>query len=358
MSQPPAGAGPIPETDRVEIAGGSVTLLPLPQLEAHSRMLAAEADEMREAAAEARAAATHRMADAGAILARRRAEWDGAGAAAPLAAVDRLAAAIGAVDRDLAHHSDPTRPAFERLLHAPGDLLARHRDAGERTAFSEELQDALVGLAGAAPAQTVGEADEPRAEAARSRAQAGKLEGQAQRRSGWAAAFGAEIQTRKSAIHQMGFDAPYEAARLQRSGPTPVACPLLLKSGEVALVSCPASLARMATRTRYVGGSQGVSLPVGHTGIRFRVGSFSAHPVQSQTLATLAAGTLVVTTRRLAFVGSTKASAVDVHKILAVEAYSDALAVFPESRENPDFYRVGAPQYVLFHLNWAIEHGS
>jgi len=36
-----------------------------------------------------------------------------------------------------------------------------------------------------------------------------------------------------------------------------------------------------------------------------------------------------------------------------VQFYSDAVAVFQEGRENPDFYLMASPSYVLFMINWA-----
>ena len=40
------------------------------------------------------------------------------------------------------------------------------------------------------------------------------------------------------------------------------------------------------------------------------------------------------------------------------ESYNDALAVFHEGRENPNFYKLGAPQYFLFYVNWILDHNG
>src|SRR4029077_3755622 len=119
-------------------------------------------------------------------------------------------------------------------------------------------------------------------------------------------------------------------ASLQARGPVHVESPLILKKAEQAAVSVAASLARQQTRRQWVGGSQGFSFPIGHTGIRYRVGSFRGHPVEQQSLTRLDSGTLVVTNQRLAFIGSTKSTSVPFAKLLHVECYSDALAVFLE----------------------------
>ena len=49
-------------------------------------------------------------------------------------------------------------------------------------------------------------------------------------------------------------------------------------------------------------------IPIGHTGIRYRVGSYHGHPVQQQFLGTLDSGSLIITDERMAFIGTTKAS--------------------------------------------------
>ena len=45
-------------------------------------------------------------------------------------------------------------------------------------------------------------------------------------------------------------------------------------------------------------------------------------------------------------------------KLVHVELYNDALSVFQEGRENPNFYKVTAPQYFLFYVNWILEHNG
>jgi len=152
----------------------------------------------------------------------------------------------------------------------------------------------------------------------------------------------------------MGFDSLYEAAVLQTMGAQVVDSPLVLNNGEQAYLSAPATLARMTTRTHFVGGSSGFSFPIGHTGIRYRVGSFSGEPVHPQSLTKLNAGTLVFTNQRVAYVGQTKSTSVVLNKLLHVEVYNDGISIAREGRENPDFYLVSNPKHVLFLLNWIL----
>ena len=100
-----------------------------------------------------------------------------------------------------------------------------------------------------------------------------------------------------------------------------------------------------------------MSFPIGHTGIRYRVGTFRGHPVRETELVDVDTGSLVLTSARLAFVGAAKSVVVLYTKLLHVEAYSDALAVFREGRENPDFFRLTQPAWVLFNLNYLLSRG-
>jgi hypothetical protein len=120
----------------------------------------------------------------------------------------------------------------------------------------------------------------------------------------------------------------------------------------------PATLARQQTRRQWVGGSQGFSFPIGHTGIRYRVGSFHGHPIQQQFLGTSDSGTLVISNQRIAFIGNVKSTSVPFAKLLHVECYSDAVAVFQEGRENPDFYMTAQPKYALFMINWFLNQAA
>lgn len=156
----------------------------------------------------------------------------------------------------------------------------------------------------------------------------------------------------------MGFDSLYEAAQLQQSGAPAVESPLVLKEGEHAYLSIPATLARMVSRTHYVGGSSGFSFPIGHTGIRYRVGSFHGQPVHQESLTKVDTGTFVVTNQRVAYVGRTKSLAFPLGKVLHVEVYNDAISIAREGRENPDFYLIGDPKHAVFLINWVLSHSA
>jgi hypothetical protein len=81
-----------------------------------------------------------------------------------------------------------------------------------------------------------------------------------------------------------------------------------LKSGELHYVSIPGSLIeeRAGQRT-FVGGSQGISIPIGTIGgrgIRYRFARMKGHVVQAPAVATVIdEGTIVVTNQRVVFEG-------------------------------------------------------
>jgi hypothetical protein len=226
--------------------------------------------------------------------------------------------------------------------------------SADRAKLDLQLHPLLMRIGQEAPAVTVPDADLVRKEAAAAADQAKQLESEAEGVAATAALAEEEIKRRGDAQSAMGFDAPYLAASFSTRGPQPVQSPLILKKGEQACLAVPATLARQQTRRQWVGASQGFSFPIGHTGIRYRVGSFRGHPVEQQFLTKLSAGTLVVSNQRLAFIGSAKSTSVVFTKLLHVECYSDALAIFQEGREKPDFYYVDKPQYVLFFVNWFL----
>lgn len=158
---------------------------------------------------------------------------------------------------------------------------------------------------------------------------------------------------RRETVRQLGFDGLYLAAKAETDGLEPVPSPLMTKRGEQAYFVSPAQLFRMTKRTRYVGGGQGFSFPIGRTGIRYRVGSYSGHPVQTESLQSVDSGSLVVSNQRFAFLGHQKSITFPLAKIIQVHGYRNGVAVSREGRENVDFYhdvrRVGE---MLFYINW------
>jgi hypothetical protein len=224
----------------------------------------------------------------------------------------------------------------------------------ERTALEAELDPILIRIGHEAVFAALPDAETIRSQAIAAETEAMNFRSEAAAATIAAASLMAEVDQRAASERELGFDAPYLAAHLQTYGPAEVQSPLILKRAERAGLAVTATLARKQTRRQWVGGSQGFSFPIGHTGIRYRVGSFHGHPVQQQFLGNLDTGTLVVTNQRIAFIGQAKSTSIPLAKLLHVECYSDAVAVFQEGRENPDFYLTAQPKYALFMINWFL----
>jgi hypothetical protein len=220
------------------------------------------------------------------------------------------------------------------------------------------LRTALAQIARLNPQVQLDEVGPLRDQAAAADSQALETEKHAALASTAATAANQEVKRRSDAERELGFDGPYLAARLKTYGPQDVASPLILKRGERACWVAPAGLARNQTRRQWVGGSQGFSFPIGHTGIRYRVGSFHGHPIEQQSLTKLDSGTLVITDQRIAFIGKKKSTSITLAKLLHVECYSDGVAVFQEGRENPDYYMTAQPKYAVFMINWFLNQAS
>ena len=166
-----------------------------------------------------------------------------------------------------------------------------------------------------------------------------------------------EVRKRKEVSAHLGFDALGVQADLMANGPKPISTDLVLKPKEIALASRAATLCRHRARTQYVGGSQGLSIPLGH-GFRYRVSSFRGHPVQSDLLAQLDQGTLVVTNQRLVFLCSKRDVSTPVGKLIQIEPFSDAIGISREGKESRDIYLVDHPAYLVLFLQWAVSHQS
>jgi hypothetical protein len=335
--------------------GGVVTVIDLPELRSRVADLHKSVDSLTTQSRSLQSLAQTLWMQRGKVLVARSTGWV---ASPPLAELVGQARALnereGADDAKLHSIEAEEHHGVAGLIGKVGNWSDSRTISSDRAKMDSQLQPLLIRIGQEAPEVTVPDADAVRTEAAAAAAQARQLESQAESIAATAALAEEEIQRRGEAQSEMGFDAPYLAATLSTRGPQPIESPLILKKGEQACLAVPATLARQQTRRQWVGASQGFSFPIGHTGIRYRVGSFRGHPVEQQLLGKLDAGKLVVSNQRLAFIGSTKSRSVAFGKLLHVECYSDALAIFQEGRENPDYYYVDRPKYVLFFINWFL----
>jgi len=80
------------------------------------------------------------------------------------------------------------------------------------------------------------------------------------------------------------------------------------------------------TRTRYVGGSQGVSIRIAK-GVYYRTGGFKGERVQTSETIHADTGLLGVTNKHVYFAGTSKRFRINYNKIVAFEPYSDGIGV-------------------------------
>jgi hypothetical protein len=346
------------QAQRVELPSGTVTLESLDDLAAQVNQLAAEAKQILQSSGAPIANARLKLEQAGALLIAHKTEWDTSAVADQITAATQLQTDVSQLNQQIQELDDRPHAGLGGFLHALTDGHHEHELETQRAKVLDQLEAALATFIEQVPVKTIPEADALRADAQLQLAQAKSLIDQQHAKIEQGKALGDEIQRRQAAMKAMGFDSLYTAAWLQTHGPTPVDSPLALKPKEHAYVSVPAVLARLTTRTRYAGGSQGFSFPIGHTGIRYRVGSFSGHPVQNSSITDVDEGTLVLTNMRIAFIGKLKSVVTQLPKLVHVELYNDALSVFQEGRENPNFYKISAPHYFLFYVNWILDHSG
>jgi len=335
--------------------GGVVTMIDLPGLRSRVADLHKSADSLTAQSRSLQSLTQSLWVQRGRLLVTDSTGWIAASALAEVVGQPRaLNESEATDDAKLQSIQAEEHHGVAGIIGKVGGWNEGRNISADRAKVDSQLHPLFMRIGQEAPEVTVPDADLVRTEAAAASDQAKQLESEAEGITAAAALAEEEIQRRADAQSAMGFDAPYLAATLSLRGPQPIQSPLILKKGEQACLAVPATLARQQTRRQWVGASQGFSFPIGHTGIRYRVGSFRGHPVEQQLLNRLDAGTLVVSNQRLAFIGSTKSTSVVFAKLLHLECYSDALALFQDGREKPDFYYVDKPQYVLFFVNWFL----
>ena len=344
---------PVVQTD-----AGPVTLATVEDLEGRAAQWRDWVAKTMSSTQSLRAQAEDQLAAAGSTLIARSSEWSvPSNLQAQMQQAKTVTERIAADDqREGALRQEESSAGF---LSRIGVKHQEHELERDKTQSAMELRALLIPIVRSAPANTIADADAQRKAAADLESQAASVEAQIEAGQKWADACDQEVKRRREAIKAMGFDSLYEAAVLQTSGAQPVESPLVLKSGEQAFLSVPATLARLVTRTHYVGGSSGFSFPIGHTGIRYRVGAFRGEPVHQQALTKLDAGTFVLTNQRVAYVGQTKSTGVALAKIMHVEVYDDGLSIAREGKEDPDWYLMPNPKRAVFLLNWLLsKHAS
>lgn len=356
MSQPVAEAPGGSELPVVQTEDGPVTVASIEYLEQLEATKKANVDQLSVFAAAAQQQADDAEAKAGWQLVAHSTEWRSGDWSGRIEAARALGQTVTSLSGEIAEASAREYHGISGALHRMSDVAKIDGLKSRLHSAQLELDIRYREIGRAVDANTgVAEIDDAVRQAHVLRLHSEDLMAQKDRAQHDLNDITAEIARRKDVIKQLGFDALGIQADLERNGIRPVSTSLVLKTKEVAAVQVPATLCRYATRTQYVGGSHGVSIPLGH-GLRYRVSSYRGQPIQSQYLSHIDTGQLVVTNQRLVFLGSKRDVSTPVAKLIHLEPYSDAVGVGREGKESRDIFLVQRPAELLLYLHWVIGH--
>jgi hypothetical protein len=97
-----------------------------------------------------------------------------------------------------------------------------------------------------------------------------------------------------------------------------------------------------AHKTKYVGGSHGVSFKVAKN-VRYRVGAYRGHRVTTYYEKEADTGNLYITSKRVLFAGSKEITSVTAGKIADIRMEGDHLWILVENRKTPVILQLTVP---------------
>ncbi|MCE5214549.1 MAG: zinc-ribbon domain-containing protein [Methanobacterium sp.] len=114
--------------------------------------------------------------------------------------------------------------------------------------------------------------------------------------------------------------------------------PMILKKNEVCNLVLPnISFLEARSVRQTLGGYGGPSFRVAK-GVSFRLGGVSARSVSHDELKKIDQGTLVLTSKRLTFLGSMRTVNIDLRKIVAIEPYKDGIGSQRENKQKTEYF--------------------
>lgn len=150
-------------------------------------------------------------------------------------------------------------------------------------------------------------------------------------------------QERKAYLAQFGGIDPAEViAHVQAGTYLSEPAGIITHKGETVLWGTAATLSEDRTTSKYVGGSSGMSIPMGH-GFRFRVGSYQGHAIHTEHLTQIDQGKLIITTERLVFVGGKSTITIPVAKVLHTVLYKNGVDVRADNRKKREVFLCTQP---------------
>lgn len=131
---------------------------------------------------------------------------------------------------------------------------------------------------------------------------------------------------------------------------------LLLKNDETPVLDAGVNLLKEVADRRYQGGSQGVSIPLGH-GVRYRVGEYRGHMVTvGHHWEPADHGQLTVTDKRIVFRGARKTLEFPYAKLATLNAYTDAIALGVTTRQTTSTFGTPEPELIAGLIHAAVAH--
>lgn len=129
---------------------------------------------------------------------------------------------------------------------------------------------------------------------------------------------------------------------------------ILLRKKEVCHYEIPTSLIEEKSRTKFVGGSQGVSIRIAK-GVSYRVGGFKGERIVETFNETTDSGSLYITNKRVIFVGGKKNVTYPINKIINISKYSDAIHFQKENEKKPKYFLIN-DQFAIDEIGLIINH--
>jgi len=128
--------------------------------------------------------------------------------------------------------------------------------------------------------------------------------------------------------------------------PTTACTSLVLLKGEVCHWEEQAGLLVQRTKRQYVGGSGGVSIPLGH-GVRIRLGAFKAVPIDKTIYDDRGSGILHVTNQRICLTGQQESVAIPYKKVINFSGFENGFEVHTSSAKKPGIFLVPHPELTV-----------
>ncbi|WP_120944253.1 hypothetical protein [Helicobacter labacensis] len=103
------------------------------------------------------------------------------------------------------------------------------------------------------------------------------------------------------------------------------------------------------TTSRYVGGSQGVSVRI-MKGVYYRVGAFKGRRIQEDQLQYIDTGVLAITTKHLYFAGKAKSVRLPLAKLISIAPYEDGISVHKDGASAKPQVFYNGDSWFLYNL--------